>query len=368
MVYDIIFIIMIIIFIKKYRNSVVLKNSDNIMSTDNTLKIKGFLSVIIILHHLSLSTNIGSLFKVFYILGIISVGVFFFISGYGLMSQYMNKDDYLDTFLQKRIPKLLFPYMTAIVLYTVVYNLMGMQKNIFSILQSLLNGNPIVCFSWYVIATLVFYVMFYILALLLQNRYNYIVGSVVFCMILYYMICRILDYGSWWYNSCLTFAVGMLWAIYEDKLKTKLFCNVLKAVGYSLLGIFCSLVGLGITYCISPYSVSQIIETPELGNQIISKPFPILCIQFITIFTCIIILLAFKKKPPSSPIWNYIGGISYEIYLSHGIVMYLLRNNYFFVISDFIYICLVLFGTFLIAKIMERLNTVIWNSCIILPK
>lgn len=41
--------------------------------------------------------------------GILFVGIFFALSGYGLMYSMKNKKDYLQTFWKRRIPKILVP-------------------------------------------------------------------------------------------------------------------------------------------------------------------------------------------------------------------------------------------------------------------
>ena len=56
--------------------------------------IKGFLALTVVLCHLGLFYGDGKILNHFVFLGNLSVGVFFFLSGYALMLQYMKKDDY----------------------------------------------------------------------------------------------------------------------------------------------------------------------------------------------------------------------------------------------------------------------------------
>ncbi|QVK17643.1 acyltransferase [Mycoplasmatota bacterium] len=362
MIYDIIFILTILFLVKKVRLNKSYTEVNDVLSQNNSIKIKGFFSVIIVLHHLSLFTDMGLVFSCFSILGIESVGVFFFISGYGLMTQYINKEDYLESFIKKRIPKLLFPYIITIVIYIFFYNITGEVITTFDVILSLFNGEPIVAFSWYVLATLVFYIIFYIIALLFQRSYNMIIVSMFLGMVVYAIICIILGYGYWWYSSCFTFVIGMFWAVYKNKFQKFFSNNSKRFIFYLISGITLCLLGLVVSYFFSGYSISELKATPTLGDKILGKPLSILCLQLITIFSCVMILLVFNRKSPNNKLWEYLGSISYEIYLSHGIVMYIFRNNNLFIENDFVFVCVVLLGTLVLGGRMQNINLFIWEK------
>ena len=92
---DIIFLIGIICLIIK-RKSIFNANND-VLDKYNSNKIKGLLALLIIIHHLSIYIKETILLKVFTIVGVIAVSAFFFYSGYGLMTSYLKKENYLIT-------------------------------------------------------------------------------------------------------------------------------------------------------------------------------------------------------------------------------------------------------------------------------
>ena len=155
---DIIFLIGIICLIIK-RKSIFNTNND-VLDKHNSNKIKGLLAILIIIHHLSIYIKGTILFKVFTIAGVIAVSAFFFYSGYGLMTSYLKKENYLKDFLNKRIMKIVIPYIIAIIFTILVYLLTG-QLTPRKIFNSLVEGEPVVRFSWYMLAIISLYVVFY---------------------------------------------------------------------------------------------------------------------------------------------------------------------------------------------------------------
>ena len=142
---DIVFLIGIICLIIK-RKSIFNANND-VLDKYNSNKIKGLLALLIIIHHLSIYIKDTILLKVFTIVGAIAVSAFFFYSGYGLMTSYLKKENYLKDFLNKRIMKIVIPYIIAIIFTILVYLLTG-QLTPRKIFNSLVEGEPVVRFSW----------------------------------------------------------------------------------------------------------------------------------------------------------------------------------------------------------------------------
>jgi len=56
-----------------------------------------------------------------------------------------------------------------------------------------------------------------------------------------------------------------------------------------------------------------------------------------------------------------LGNISFEIYLYHGLVMYLLRNPRFYCRIDYLYVILVIGLSIILAKLMNIANNKIYN-------
>lgn len=93
------------------------------LSKENGDSLKGIFAVIVVIHHLYRRVDIldGTSFTaVFQAIGYLSVAVFFFLTGYGLMVQYEKKGQvYLKDFPKKRIIPFYCNYVLLIVIYAV---------------------------------------------------------------------------------------------------------------------------------------------------------------------------------------------------------------------------------------------------------
>ena len=97
---DILFLFFAILLIVK-RNTVFGKDYD-VLSLNCSLKIRGALAILIVLHHLSLTIRYTILFKVFTLIGAPCVAIFFFYSGFGLMTNYVVRENYLKAWNPER--------------------------------------------------------------------------------------------------------------------------------------------------------------------------------------------------------------------------------------------------------------------------
>lgn len=80
------------------------------MNKENSKALKGILQVIIIIHHISQLSHNSVFLSKFTYFGVYSVGVFFFLSIYGMLKQLENnKKKYLKGFLKHRFTKILIP-------------------------------------------------------------------------------------------------------------------------------------------------------------------------------------------------------------------------------------------------------------------
>lgn len=96
------------------------------------------------------------------------------------------------------------------------------------------------------------------------------------------------------------------------------------------------------------------------------SPISIIFMNIICISLMIILFRILKKVNLNDRLFNFLGNISFEIYLYHGIVMYLLRNQYCYLKWDFIYAILVIELSIVLAKFMNIVNQkiyTIYNRC-----
>lgn len=299
--------------------------NDNYLSTETGKAYRGLFSIVVIFHHLALSTQGGLLFRGFFVVGYLAVAVFFFYSGYGLQKSYITKkDDYRKSFIKNRIPTILIPYIIVTFLYWGLSYLLGIDYSVNDVLGGLVNGYPIVPNSWYIIAIILWYFAFWDLMFIFRNRYfAMLLGGCLFYVV-YIYICRKLGFGSWWYNSVHLVIVGMAWAIYESEIthfiKTHFIITPLVWVTFVVLFI---------------------------AKQKFISYIPIRGIGFIfeitTAFFFVASVLLFSTKVTiGNKILQFLGEISLETYLIHGLFIQFFRSNIIYVSNEFIWSSLVL--------------------------
>ena len=91
----------------------------NLLSKENSSNVKGLLCILIFYHHFTgWFVDKGIIFYVLSHIGSFVVGVFFFLSAYGLIKAYPGDVNF--SFLLKRFVKILVPYWLCEILYSVI--------------------------------------------------------------------------------------------------------------------------------------------------------------------------------------------------------------------------------------------------------
>ena len=353
---DIIFLIGVICPIIK-RKSIFNSNND-VLDKYNSNKIKGLLAILIIMHHLSIYIKDVILFKILTIIGIIAVSAFFFYSGYGLMTSYLKKESYIKDFLNKRIMKIVMPYIIAIMFTGLAY-LLTRQLTPRKIFNSLVEGEPIVRFSWYVLAIIILYVVFYLSAKFLKKKkmINIAVfgGTILYCIV----VNNVLGFNNWWVNSCFAFFIGIFWASYKERYTITLK-DKNKIIRYAIILLIILFVIIGFQFFTSEYAAMDIINNTDLADDIMRQPIPVINMNIICIVLLFMLFNILEKVRLNDKVFTFLGNISFEIYLYHGLVMYLLRNSCYYCRIDYIYAILVIGLSIILAKLMNVANNKIY--------
>lgn len=302
--------------------------------------LRGFFALVVIFHHLQHRTTCAEFFHFFAKDGFLPVAIFFFLSGYGLQKQHMTRPDYAKGFLLKRLPTVLFPYITATVLYWLMDLVLREPASLKEILISLVNGAPFVSFSWYVISILVFYVVFYLLMRLCGRNTPLLLTGVAIWYVANILFCVLMSYPTWWYNASHILILGMVWAIWEQKLLSFLrrwFWPVAAVVwvGFLVMFVFSGNITARFPYAWVSVAVAA-------------------CSALLMTLSVLLFTLKFKV---GNPILNYLGTVSLEMYLVQGIFMKCLHHDGFIRIQlDLIYSLLCIFGTVLLSSGLHLLH------------
>lgn len=339
MLLDLLFILLLSVLLSKTKLVMPLNTyNDDFMSIKNCNSYKGFFALIVILHHISQRVSLGALPPDFTRVGYLAVAVFLFLSGYGLQKKNLSDPSYSRGFLLKRIPAILIPYIIMSLIYWLIYAFLGDVRSFDTIWHNfIVNGDPIVWFSWYVICILYFYIVFYFLIKIFRNnRTGTILGGIVFC-ILYIFICSRLGFGLWWYQTSFVFVIGVVFSSYEE--------NILKFIKkYYPVTL---LLSLTFFIVLAKHKWEIYWLTPSLKTEFLLVA--VLSFLFILCFFALTLKLRVNNK-----ILDFLGTISFEIYMVQGALMLILRNDRFGIQNDVFWSVLVIIGSFLSAFLLNK--------------
>ena len=207
---------------------------EDFLSLQQSKIMQGITAVCIIYHHLSqYITEYGNVWKgpitIFSSMGIFFTTIFFFCSGYGLVTSYKTKPDYLKTFFNKRMPSVLIPFMLSNIIYLIFVGLYF--RNIGSMLEGIGSFFGIILINtntWFLVEIMILYLAFYFIFKHIKKlgKAMTIMGIFVVALI---AVSLLLGHdnsdsgghwfmGEWWYNTTIFFWVGMLVAQYYDKM------------------------------------------------------------------------------------------------------------------------------------------------------
>lgn len=313
--------------------------AEDVLSKERGNVLRGIFIFGIMLHHLSQRTDNGALTFVFLYMGSLAVGIYLFISGYGLMKQYRQRGDaYIATFLQKRIPRILIPYLIANIAYALGYMLIGKKIKLTEILKSFTTGDPFVLFSWYVISIFFFYLEFYLVHRFIKKKMLMVILDIVF-LAGYIFVCAKIDTGAWWYNTSIVFFLGMLWEEYEEKIMAFLKNRYLIKLILSLVLTF----GL--------YHVANSCKYGSAEN--------IALMWLDTSVFIVFVMMLNMKFILSNKLLVFWGTISFEVYLYHGFVVTMLKTRGFRVSNDLAFSLIVIIGGTILGFIFSKVDNFI---------
>lgn len=307
------------------------------ISKDRTAILKAIMAVLIVVHHLSLQGI--SFLHTFHSWGAPIVSLFLFLSGYGLMKSLCMKGNvYLSDFFKHRIVKgIVIPFLIAWAIYRIL-NIVSLP-NIFKELEELIyDGRTILPHSWFVFAILYFYVSFYISYKYFNSKVSFLV--LIALIILFELWCQYWNYDRCWYISALGFPTGILVGKYEGKIIKRLKGSI----GY---------------YCVVPISLVVIALCVYAKMEI---SYMLVYILIPLIFATLLFKVKFENLIRLKII-RYLSSISFEIYLSQGISMCILRGSFLNLKSDYLYVALTLLFTLVIATFIKLIRQSVLRYC-----
>lgn len=301
----------------------------NYLSLKNTKMEKGIAAIFIVLHHLSQHLNVTGPLLIMRYIGFIMVAVFFFISGYGLAYSLRYKLNYLNCFFKNRILPILIPYWIINTLNIIYYLVKGHQ---FTSTQYILSyvGFDIITGTWFVTSILCMYIFFWIA---FKTKYSYVV--LFFLTFSYYIVCILLKLHSSYTASISAFLLGVLWVKLDvhfviwmkERYLLKLFFCIF-VFGLAFLGrLFLSLKGI--------------------DNEMLH----LLLRNLVSILFVVAMLAVTQRVSFNGTILNWLGNISYELYVVHYVLLTMLNG-----LDVSLYLLFIMFGGLILSTLFWKFD------------
>lgn len=306
---SLIFILFVLLSVKIERPILACPSNSDGFSKDRTDALRGLLAVCVLLSHMTSCVDYQLSVVRFSIFAPVGVACFFFLSGFSLAKSTTCKPGYFRSFLRKRLGKILLPYLVFLALYFVV-SVLILGDHVSKIYSSFRNGDP-VSHSWYVTAIIFFYLAFFAVfrGIDPHNRKAVLARIGIFstATLLYILVTAVvLDLPDFWYKTCPMMILGLFLGFFEDSV----FAFLKKR--YFLL-LFLMLLCSGVAYFI-----------PSIWNLLLSAySINIWLLNDILMgfFISLLLLLLLFKISFLNKVTGFLGKISFEIYLFHGLVM-----------------------------------------------
>lgn len=277
------------------------KTASDVFSKEWSFTLKGIMAILIVLHHISTHldkwycTNDTFQFVVFKELICLSptiVGIFIFISGYGLTSSYIRTEgQYLDNFFSKRFPKVLNPFILACVITLITFYAIVPEYNFEFTFGSIHRIT-----GWFVPVFLLFYLVFYVTFRVNTEHLKYAAGGVTLFVVCLNLFLIMMNFGNYWWQSNICFPAGIWYRIYEH--------NITDYINQHLKRSFISfnLLIIAVTFISIWYGRYPGITLP-------------------VIISALVVLYTYLRKIELTKVTRFLNNISYEIFLIHSLLL-----------------------------------------------
>lgn len=291
-----------------------------------TSALKMIIPWLIIIHHISQGQGI---FQDFLHFGPYGVGIFFFISGYGMQ---VKNDKGANSFrdLRKRYKNLFFPILVPVILYIIILTIFKADVREI-ICRSITNFNIILPFTWFFLVLSGLYAIFFLVSHIFHTDSTQILSLIVIVCVSMYLGYHFNIPTTYWCSS-LSFPAGVIFRKFEylfSHFSSRLYIGIASAS--TLLCVYLTslhIKGIGefLIPALSVLSAYLISTTPKLTNKIST----------------------------------YLASISYEVYVCQGIAFYLI--NKLPVVNPYFYAFCILVVTFIIAAICNVISNLLRNG------
>jgi peptidoglycan/LPS O-acetylase OafA/YrhL len=263
----------------------------NYLGKNCSNQLKGIAILLVIINHFKINAHAGAW----------GVSIFLILSGFGLTRSYLKNE--INNFVSKRISKVLLPYSIVALAWVIIDAFIGRKHSILSSILAICGMRFEATFDksmWYITFLLIWYIIFYVVFRFISKNVIKIIVLFLFSILLYkFNFIFPQDTRSGLY--VLEFPIGVLFGLFYDKIKE---IKVRRIVIYHIVITFISALGFLILHKFSNSDKAFLVESLLFS------------ISAISVFS-LISIYSIKLKP-----LEYIGSISYEMYLFEYVFMY----------------------------------------------
>lgn len=320
---ELLFAVFFLLFLYKIKFGV----SDEFMSKDYTTYLRGICALAIMLRHIRI-TDFAPL-NVFDYLGNPIVGIFFFLSGYDMLTRIKQTgiDNYMNGFILKRCVPLFVEYI-----FVWIFNFvcMFLVSGNFNFLKKIITP-----YSWFIIMIEVLYIVFYIGYKLFKDNLKRLIIFVTISELALIIALSVFGVGECWYLSLLCFSGGMIYSVVNlNKKKT-----LPLIFGFGALAV----VATGAEYVLSDKPKIIVLWALIYNVSVLSL--------------AIVALSVGRYVRFKNPVFELCGKMSLEIYLLHGVFQYVFKEIKPIYNNSLLYGAMIILCTLLMSYGLMKLKT-----------
>lgn len=320
---ELLFAVFFLLFLYKIEFGV----SDEFMSKDYTTYLRGICALAIMLRHIRI-TDFAPL-NVFDYLGNPIVGIFFFLSGYGMLTRIKQTgiDNYMNGFILKRCVPLFVEYI-----FVWIFNFvcMFLVSGNFNFLKKIITP-----YSWFIIMIEVLYIVFYIGYKLFKDNLKRLIIFVTISELALIIALSVFGVGECWYLSLLCFSGGMIYSVVNLNKKRTLPL----IFGFGALAV----VVTGAEYVLSDKPKIIVLWALIYNVSVLSL--------------AIVALSVGRYVRFKNPVFELCGKMSLEIYLLHGVFQFIFKEIKPIYNNSLLYGAMIILCTLLMSYGLMKLKT-----------
>lgn len=274
--------------------------------------------------------------------GALCVAFFLFMSGYGLMYGQLKRNERPTLkWLQKRMPKLIVPALTAMVFYLAVAVSLGKDMVWMDVVKYGFLSHQNLPYGWYVTEILLLYFIFWLAFRYVREDYALHAVAVIVLLAMGVMIIR--QSPVWYIQGLPCFLMGLYLAHWEVSKSSAISLHIHEGVQIKL---FMSAIVV-LFFLLSRFDLVQT-WLPVLNKW--RYMYVSFFVEKVVLISILIYL--FMRLPKCDKMLNR-GGYFYEIYLVQGGTLLLCRE---FVQNDWLFLLIGMIVTVMVAKWMSLIN------------